>query len=56
LADAPHPKSPYGSVKMTVYFDIINLMGDCMVVKELKSPYENKPFYFYFLMYVFKKN
>jgi hypothetical protein len=38
--DAPLPKSPYDSVKMTVYFDIINLMGNYMVVNELKCPYE----------------
>jgi hypothetical protein len=42
--DAPLPKSPNGSVKMVVYFDIINLMGNYIVVNELKSPYENKPF------------
>jgi hypothetical protein len=42
--DAPLHKSPYGSVKMTVYFDIINLLGNYMVVNELKNPYENKPF------------
>jgi hypothetical protein len=42
--DAPFPKSPYGNVKMPIYFDIINLMGTYMVVNELKSPYENKPF------------
>jgi hypothetical protein len=38
--DASLPKSPYGSVKMVVYFDIINLMGNYMVVNELKSPNE----------------
>jgi hypothetical protein len=42
--DAPFPKSPYSSVKMVAYFDIINLMGNYMVVNELKSPYENKTF------------
>ncbi len=42
--DAPLLKSPYGGVKMAVYFDIINLMGNYMVVNELKSPYENKSF------------
>jgi hypothetical protein len=41
LADAPFPKSPYGSVKMVVYFDIINLMGNYMVDNELKSSYED---------------
>jgi hypothetical protein len=44
LADAPLPKSPYGSVKMAIYFDIINLVGNYMVVNELKSPYENNSF------------
>jgi hypothetical protein len=42
--NAPLSKSPYGSVTMTVYFDIINLEGNYMVVNELKSPYENKTF------------
>jgi hypothetical protein len=42
--DAPLLKSPHGSVEMTVYFDIIHLMGNYMVVNELKSPYENKSF------------
>jgi len=42
--DVPLPKSPYGSVKITIYFDIINLMRNYMVVNELKSRYENKPF------------
>jgi hypothetical protein len=41
LAHAPLPKSPYYSVKMVVYFDIINLMGNYIVVNELKSPYGN---------------
>jgi len=40
----PLLKSPYGSVKMIVYFDIINLVGNYMVVNELKDPYENKSF------------
>jgi hypothetical protein len=40
LANAPFPKSPYGNVKMVVYFDIINLMGNYMVVIELKKLYE----------------
>jgi hypothetical protein len=38
--NVPFPKNPYGSVKMVVYFDIINLVGNYMVVNELKSPYE----------------
>jgi hypothetical protein len=29
---------------MTVYFDIINLVGIYIVIIDLKSPYENKPF------------
>jgi hypothetical protein len=40
LVDASLPKIPYGSVKTTIYFDIINLMGNYMMVNELKSPYE----------------
>ncbi len=40
MANVPFPKSPYGSVKMVVYFDIINLVRNYMVVNELKSPYE----------------
>jgi len=42
--DDPLPKSPYGNVKMAIYFDIINLVGNYIVVNELKNPYENKPF------------
>ncbi len=42
--DAPLSKSPFGSVKMVVYFDIINLAGNYMVFNELKRPYEIKPF------------
>jgi hypothetical protein len=44
LANAPFLKSPHDSVKMVVYFDIINLMGNYMVINELKIPLENKPF------------
>jgi hypothetical protein len=40
LANVPLLESPYGNVKMIVYFDIINLGGNYMVVDELKSPYE----------------
>jgi len=40
FTDAPFLKSPYDSVKMVVYFDIINLMENYMVVTELKIPYE----------------
>jgi hypothetical protein len=38
--NVPLFKSPCGNVKMVVYFGIINLMGNYMVVSELKSPYE----------------
>jgi sporulation protein YlmC with PRC-barrel domain len=44
LADAPLLENPYNSVNMIVDFDVINLVGDYMVVNELKSPYENNPF------------
>jgi hypothetical protein len=37
LVDVPFLKSPYGNVKMVVYFDIINLVGNYMVVNELKK-------------------
>ncbi len=40
--NTPFPKSLYDSVKIIVYFDIINLVGNYMMVNELKSPYENK--------------
>ncbi len=40
--NAPLPQNPYGSVKMTVYFDIINLVGNYMVINEIKKSYENK--------------
>jgi hypothetical protein len=52
--DVPFPKSSYSSVKMTIYFDIINLVGNYMVVNELKSPYENKPFNYFFNVHVEK--
>jgi hypothetical protein len=52
--DAPLPKSQYGSVKMVVYFDIINLVENYMVVNELKSPYE-KTTLKNSLMYMLKK-
>jgi hypothetical protein len=38
--DVPLPKSPYGSVKTVVYFNIIHLVGNYMVVYEQKTPYE----------------
>jgi hypothetical protein len=44
LTNVPLPEIPYGIVKMVVYFEIINLVGNYMVVNELKNPYENKPF------------
>jgi hypothetical protein len=36
-ANVPFSKSSYGSVKMTVYFDIINLMEIYMVVNGKKK-------------------
>jgi hypothetical protein len=42
--DAPFPKNPYDAIKMIIYFDIINLVRNYMVVNELKNTYENKPF------------
>jgi len=35
LTNVPFPKSPYGNVKMTIYFDIINLVGNYIMVNEL---------------------
>jgi hypothetical protein len=46
--DAPFPKSPHNVVRMTTYFGIINLVGNYMVVNELKNPYANKPFSTFF--------
>jgi sporulation protein YlmC with PRC-barrel domain len=40
FTDAPLLKSPYGNGKILVYFDIINLVGNYMVVNELKNSYE----------------
>ncbi len=40
FANVPFPKSPYSSVKRVVYFYIINLVGNYIMVNELKSPYE----------------
>jgi hypothetical protein len=34
MANVPLPKSPYNNVKMVIYFDIINLMGNYMLVNE----------------------
>jgi hypothetical protein len=51
--DALFTKSPYSSVEMAIYFDIINLVENYMVVNEVKSPYEinhSKQF----LLYMFK--
>jgi hypothetical protein len=42
--DVPFLKSLYNDVKMTIYFDFINLVRNYMVVNELKNPHENKPF------------
>jgi len=44
MVDASLLKSSYGNVKMVVYFNIISLVRNYMVVNELKIPYENKPF------------
>jgi hypothetical protein len=41
LVDAPLPKNPYGSVKTTIYFDIINLVGNYLVLNELKIHMNN---------------
>jgi hypothetical protein len=38
--DATLPKSLYNSVKMVVYFNIINLTRNYMMVNELNSPNE----------------
>jgi hypothetical protein len=38
--DLPLPKSPYYSVKMAIYFHIINLVGNYIMVNELKISYE----------------
>jgi hypothetical protein len=40
LANVPLLKSPYDKIKMVVYFDIINLVGNYMVVNEQKSSYK----------------
>jgi hypothetical protein len=37
--NVPLPKNSYGNVKMIVYFDIINLVGNYMVINVLKSQY-----------------
>ncbi len=55
MADVPLPKSPYGNVQMIVYFDIIDLVRNYMVVNELKNPYENKPFKNIYFIYMLKK-
>jgi hypothetical protein len=48
--DVPLPKNPYSSVKMEVYFDIIDLVGNYIMVNALKTPYEislkNSNFFF----------
>jgi len=36
MANVPLLKSPYNNVKMIIYFDIINLMRNYMVVNEIK--------------------
>jgi hypothetical protein len=40
MATSPLSKSLYNSIKMAVYFDIINLVGNYMVVNDLKIPHE----------------
>jgi len=47
-------KSPHGSVKMTIYFDITNLMGNYMVFNESKSPYKNSHSKWFFNLHVKK--
>ncbi len=42
--NAPLLKSYYDNIQMTIYFDIINLVQNFMMVNELKSPYEKQPF------------
>jgi hypothetical protein len=39
--DTPPLKSAYGNVKMVVYFDIINLVRNYMVVNKLKIHMKN---------------
>jgi len=34
------PKSPYNIVKMEIYSNIIFLIGNYMLINELKNPYE----------------
>jgi hypothetical protein len=44
LVDVPLPKSPYNNVTMAIDFDIINFVGNYIMINELKSPCEKKPF------------
>jgi hypothetical protein len=46
----------YGNVRMVVYFDIINLVGNYMVVNELKSPYEKATLKISLMCMLKKKN
>jgi hypothetical protein len=39
---------------MVIYFDIIDLVRNCMVVNELKSPYENMAILKNSLLYMLK--
>ncbi len=41
FTNVPFPKSPYNSVKMVVYFDIINLMENYIMVIEQKIHMKN---------------
>jgi recombinational DNA repair protein RecR len=54
-ADASLLKNSCDSVKMVFYFDIINFMGNYMVVNEFLSPYENKTFKKKSLMHMLRK-
>ncbi len=53
--DVPFLKSPYGNGKIIVYFDIMNLVGNYMVVNELKNSYKNSHCKQFFNVHVKKK-
>ncbi len=48
--DVPLPKSPYGSVKMVIYFDIIKLVDNYMVVNKLKAHMKNNIIYIIYML------
>ncbi len=50
----PLPKNPYGNFKMAIYFDIINLIWNYMVINELKNPCEEYSFKLIFNVHVKK--